>query len=81
MCGSAWETAELVMRLLGWRISTSEDKRLPFSTKFVMLGAVVDLSSMAEGKVLVMNKPSRLEDIASLVHEHHFQEEGALVFG
>ena len=68
LCGSAWETAELVMRLLGWRISTSEDKRLPFSTKFVMLGAVIDLSSMAEGKVLVMNKPSRLEDIASLVH-------------
>jgi hypothetical protein len=56
------------MRLLGWRISTSEDKRLPFSTKFVMLGAVIDLSSMAEGKVLVMNKPSRLEDIASLVY-------------
>ena len=33
-----------------------------------MLGAVIGLSAMAEGKVLVMNKPSRLDDIASLVH-------------
>ena len=33
-----------------------------------MLGAVIGLSAMAEGKVLVMNKPSRLDAIASLVH-------------
>eukprot|EP00435_Cladocopium_sp_Y103_P048940 s2442_g14.t1 len=68
LCKSSWDTAELVMRLLGWRISTSEDKRLPFSTKFQMLGALVDLSLMCEGKVIVTNKPSRLDDIASLVH-------------
>ena len=46
LCKSAWDTAELVMQLLGWRISTSDDKRLPFATKFTMLGAVVDLSEM-----------------------------------
>ena len=67
LCKSAWDTAELVMQLLGWRISTSDDKRLPFATKFTMLGAVVDLSEMCEGKVVVCNKPSRLEDIAGLV--------------
>ena len=69
LCKSAWGTAELVMQLLGWRISTSDDKRLAFATKFTMLGAVVDLSRMCEGKVIVCNKPSRLEDIASLVGE------------
>ncbi|CAL1135587.1 unnamed protein product [Cladocopium goreaui] len=69
LCKSAWDTAELVMQLLGWRISTSEDKRLPFATKFTMLGAVVDLSMMCDGKVVVCNKPSRLEDIAGLVTE------------
>ena len=69
LCKSAWDTAELLMQLLGWRISTSDDKRLPFSTKFTMLGAVVDLSEMAAGKILVYNKPSRLEDIAALVKD------------
>ena len=34
---SAWDTAELVMKLLGWRISMSDDKRLP--QEFSMLGA------------------------------------------
>ena len=69
LCKSAWDTAELVMQLLGWRISTSDDKRLPFATRFAMLGAVVDLSRMCQGKVVVCNKPSRLEDIAGLVAE------------
>ena len=32
LCPSAWERAEMVMKLLGWRISSSEEKRLPFST-------------------------------------------------
>ena len=31
LCDSAWSTAEMVMKLLGWRISVSDDKRLPFS--------------------------------------------------
>ena len=33
LCDSSWQTAELVMKLLGWRISMSEDKRLPFATQ------------------------------------------------
>lgn len=41
---SAWGTAEMVMKLLGWRISVSEDKRLPFLQVFNMLGSVLDLS-------------------------------------
>ena len=67
LCQSAWDTAEMVMRLLGWRISTSEEKRIPFQESFHMLGAVVDFSEMGEGRILVRNKPSRLEDIEQLV--------------
>ena len=65
---SSWETAEMVMRLLGWKISKAEEKRLPFSTSFQMLGAVVDLAKSREGLILVSNKGSRLEDISQLVH-------------
>ena len=32
-----------------------------------MLGAIVDLSEMPQGRILVRNKPARLDDIAQLV--------------
>ena len=67
LTSSAWGTAELVMKLLGWRISVSDDKRLPFADAFNMLGAVLDLGRSELDIVSVYNKPSRVEDISSLV--------------
>ena len=67
LCDSAWETAEFVMKLLGWRISMSEDKRSPFAGEFNLLGAVVDLTRSTAGLVAVHNKPSRIADLESLV--------------
>ena len=67
LCNSAWETAELVRKLLGWRISMSEDKRSPFSEEFNLLEAVVDLTKAASGTIAVHNKPSRINDLQSLV--------------
>ena len=67
LCDSAWQTAELVMRLLGWRISMSEDKRGPFSKEFNLLGAVIDLSCATSGIVSVHNKPSRISYLQDLV--------------
>ena len=37
----AWKTAELVLSLLGWRISMGDDKRKAFSKRFEILGAIV----------------------------------------
>ena len=68
LCNSAWQTAELVMRLLGWRISMSEDKRSPFAQEFNLLGAVVNLSEAKSGVVSVHNKPSRISDLQELVN-------------
>ena len=68
LCDSAWQTAELVMKLLGWRISMSEDKRSPFAQEFNLLGAVVDLSEAKFGVVSVHNKPSRITDLRELVN-------------
>ena len=67
LCDSAWETAAFVMKLLGWRISMSEDKRSPFAGEFNLLGAVVDLTRSTAGLVAVHNKPSRIADLQSLV--------------
>ena len=67
LCESAWATAEMVMKLLGWRISVSDDKRLPFDRTFQMLGAVLDFSETSTGVIGVKNKQSRLDDISSLV--------------
>ena len=49
LCDSARQTAELVMQLLGWKVSMSDDKRLPFAYEFNMLGAVVDLTDSRKG--------------------------------
>ena len=69
LCDSAWETAEFVMKLLGWRISMSDDKRSPFAEQFNLLGAVVDLTKATTGVVAVHNKPSRIADLQSLVQD------------
>ena len=63
LCESAWKTAETVFALLGWKVALNEEKRLPFSKRFNMLGAVVDLSRSAYGEVLIANKPSRVQEL------------------
>ena len=62
-------TAELVMRLLGWRISIPEDKRIPFSEEFNLLGAVVSLKEAKAGVATLHNKPSRLVDLHGMVDD------------
>eukprot|EP00435_Cladocopium_sp_Y103_P072170 s444_g39.t1 len=63
LCDSAWKTAETVLKLLGWQVAMSEEKRRPFDKRFNMLGAVVDLTASAEGLVKVSNKDSRIEEL------------------
>ena len=60
---SAWNTAELVMQLLGWEVSTGEEKRRPFSKSFEILGAIVSFPMDQTGVVTVCNKESRLEQL------------------
>jgi hypothetical protein len=59
----------MVMKLLGWKISMSEDKRFPFGVEFQMLGAVIDLSKCRQGVAQVRNKPSRMADIGAMVED------------
>ena len=62
---SAHKTAETVMQLLGWTISTSESKRKPFRKVFDMLGATISFEESVSGVVIVSNKEGRLADIRS----------------
>lgn len=71
---SAWKTAEMVMQLLGWSISTGDDKRRPFAKSFEILGAVIKLPHPCGGPIEVTNKESRLEQLRLQVAdlESHF---------
>lgn len=66
---SAWKTAETVMQLLGWKISSGEDKRKPFSKSFEILGAVVSFKSFPIDVIEVCNKESRLAQLEEHVAE------------
>eukprot|EP00435_Cladocopium_sp_Y103_P062973 s66_g24.t1 len=56
---SAWKTAELVMELLGWKISVGDDKRKAFSKSFEILGAVITFPEEGSNVIEVSNKSSR----------------------
>ena len=57
--------AEELMDLVGWRFSKKETKRLPMCAEFSALGVVFDFSEASKDKILVKNKPSRVEQICS----------------
>ena len=65
----AWQTAETVMQLLGWKFSTGEDKRKPFSKQFEILGAVVTFHDKPACRIEVSNKDSRLAQLEAQVKE------------
>jgi hypothetical protein len=68
LCESAYASLEQLLNLLGWRISMSEEKRKSFSKLFVSLGVEVDLSLTKDKKVLLRNKPGRVEGIRQLAN-------------
>ncbi len=46
-----------------------EAKRLPFASRFVSLGVVVDLKGIRQGTVEIDNKPGRVEEIEAVIRE------------
>ena len=57
------------MQLLGWTISTGDDKRRPFAKSFEILGAVINLPHSDGGPIEVLNKESRLEQLRLQVED------------
>jgi hypothetical protein len=66
---SALESSELLLTILGWRVSMG-DKRLKFAISFMPLGADVDLkAAVSDGFLIISNKPGRLESISELAFQ------------
>ncbi|CAE7793477.1 unnamed protein product [Symbiodinium sp. CCMP2592] len=65
---SAKTTAELVLRILGWKIAEDPKKSLPFAKVFAMLGASFSLVRAPSGILEIANKEGRLESLRTLVN-------------
>ena len=64
VCGDhAQETAERLLALIGWDFSTKPHKRQKMYSVFDALGVTFDLSSSSQGKIVVRNKTSRIQQI------------------
>jgi hypothetical protein len=56
-----------MLMILGWSMTTDAHKCKPFEKKFDVLGVVVDLTSVPEGKIVVCNKVTRVETICEQI--------------
>ena len=52
-----------------------ERKRKPCAARFVSLGALVDLSMISKGRVIIENKPGRVDDIVALAEQIRSQDQ------
>eukprot|EP00973_Karenia_brevis_P040987 5671661-Karenia_brevis.AAC.1 len=64
---SAMSTIEAVFKLLGWKVATSDSKRLDFDRTFISLGAQVCLDNIAKGEIVLSNKPRRVQATCELI--------------
>ena len=54
---------EVLLNAVGWRFADTGKKAPPFALTFKVPGVEVDVSQVGEGKLVVKNKPDRLEQI------------------
>ena len=55
------------LSLLGWRHAKRGEKDVPFQDVFNVLGAELNIGEMSSGRILVANKPGRLERMEKLL--------------
>ena len=59
---SAQDSFEQLMAILGWDIAVGDKERKPFDKTCFSLGALADLSAIINVKVMVENKPRRIQE-------------------
>ncbi len=69
LCSSADAAATFPLRALGWMFAESDDKTKPFCHIFTTLGVQFDMSSMAQGRIILGNKPERQANIVKEIKE------------
>ena len=67
LVNSALVTANLILKLLGWKVAEDAHKALPFRKVFDLLGASVILHKSAEGTIEIGNKEGRAEALEDLI--------------
>ena len=65
MARSARDTVEAALALLGWRLKELKD----FNVESAPLGAILDLSDAANGKIKIKNKPERVQELLTALDE------------
>ena len=58
---------EFLLNAVGWRFAGTGKKAPPFSQTFKVLGVEVDLSQVSNGKLVIKNKPDRVEQIKQIL--------------
>ena len=64
---SARECSESLLKLLGWQFTEAGRIALPFDKVFTVLGVNVDFSQSRGGRVLIGNKPERVQSLIATV--------------
>ena len=64
---SARECSEGLLKPLGWQFAEEGQKALPFDKVFTVLGINMDLSQSRVGRVLIGNKPDRVQCLIAAV--------------
>ncbi len=54
---------EFLLNAVGWRFACTGKKAPPFSHTFKVLGVEIDLSQISDGRLVIRNKPDRVEQI------------------
>ena len=67
--GKSQAIMEEFLDVLGWKIAREPEKRLPASSKFTVLGVVVDLTETSSGVVKVSNKPGRATEMEEVLED------------
>ena len=79
---SAMLALESMLKLLGWRIATTEAKRKPFAKDFISLGVQVNLECSTEGTVMLQHKPGRVlslhEQVEQIIESKNMRFKDAL---
>ena len=64
---SARECSESLLKMLGWQFAQEGRKALPFDKVFTVLGINMDLSQSRVGRVVIVNKPERVQTLMAAV--------------
>ena len=65
LSAGAHTSFEVLLQLIGWKVSASDRKRQPFAPSFRALGVQIDTSNLSSGRLLISNTEERILEIST----------------